>query len=253
MEYVTSADGTRIAYDRGGSGPPLVLVHGSLNDRNVFGLVRAKFGKHRTVYAMDRRGRGESGPPAPHALEREFEDVLAVIDAAGAPADLLGHSYGAHVALGAAALAPEQVRRLVLYEPPTIDELRGDLGLDFADDPEQALANFVLHIGMTPDGREALRQTPFWTYMLSFAETMPHEARALIEKPFDAARFSVLTMPALFLVGSVTKEHLGEVMRQLERHMPDVTWHEFAGQGHGANLLAPDEFAEVVLRFLGAV
>ena len=103
MEHVSSADGTPIAYARTGSGPPLVLVHGSLNDRNAWGAVLPALAQHHTVYAMDRRGRGESGQPAEHALERQFEDVVAVIEAAGAPVDLIGHSYGAHCALGAAA------------------------------------------------------------------------------------------------------------------------------------------------------
>src|SRR5262245_18789348 len=107
MDLVRSADGTPIMYERTGSGPPLVLVHGSLNDRTVWRAVLPAFEQRHTVFAMYRRGRNDSGPPAEHALERQFEDVAAVIEAAGEPVDLLGHSYGARCALGAAALVSE--------------------------------------------------------------------------------------------------------------------------------------------------
>jgi pimeloyl-ACP methyl ester carboxylesterase len=254
MEHVTSADGTRVSYERSGSGPPLVLVHGSLNDRNAWGLVVPAFRERFTVYAMDRRGRGESGPPAEHELAREFEDVVAVIEAAGAPVDLLGHSYGAHCALGAAALAPEQVKHLVLYEPPMVVDDGLELALKFERlDPSEALAWFLRDgVGMPPDQVDTLRASPFWDYMRSFVPTMPPEGRALVGTPFDASRYATLKIPALFLVGSETKEHLGEVLRQLAPYMPQARWHEFEGQGHGANLLAPQEFADVVLEFLAS-
>jgi pimeloyl-ACP methyl ester carboxylesterase len=252
VQHVTSADGTPIAYERTGSGPPLVLVHGSLNDHNIWSAVLPAFAERFTVYAMDRRGRGESGPPAEHALERELEDVRAVIEAAGAPVDLVGHSYGAHCALGAAAMAPEQVKHLVLYEPPTIDVARRGLGEAFsADDPSEAVAAFMEHIGLRPDEVTALKATPFFGYLASFARTMPHEAAALGDHGFDPARFESLSMPALFLVGSITQEHLGEALRQLkESSMPHAEWVTFEGQGHGATLTAPKQFTDTVLEFL---
>src|SRR5215207_5387940 len=117
METVTSRDGTPIAYERSGEGPPLVLVHGTTSDHSTWDLVLPELGKLFTVYAMDRRGRGESrdGGGAGYDIEREFEDLVALIDSIGEPANLLGHSYGAICALEAALRGP-QVRRLVLYE-----------------------------------------------------------------------------------------------------------------------------------------
>jgi pimeloyl-ACP methyl ester carboxylesterase len=252
VQHVTSADGNSIAYERTGSGPPLVLVHGSLNDHNIWSAVVPAFAERFTVYAMDRRGRGESGPPAAHALERQFEDVVAVIQAAGEPVDLIGHSYGAHCALGAAVIAPERVKHIVLYEPPTIDAARRGLGEAFgADDPSDAVAAFMEHIGLTRAEVTALKATPFFGYLVSFARTMPHEAAALGNDGFDPARFGSLTMPALFLVGSITQEHLGEVLRQLKASsMPHAKWVTFEGQGHGAQLTAPKEFTDTVLEFL---
>lgn len=251
MEYVTSADGTRIAYELTGSGPPLVLVHGSLNDRNAWGMVRPAFEEHFTVYAMDRRGRGESGPPAEHAFEQQFADVAAVIDAASEPVDLIGHSYGAHCALGAAGLVPNRVKHLVLYEPPTPGPSRLDIAEAFAaPDPREAVANFMRTIGLSAEQVQALQETPFWDYLSSFASTMPVEGRALVGYGFDPSRFAKLTMPALFLVGSQTEAHLGEVLRQLRTVMPQAEWVTFEGQGHAATMTAPKQFAETVLEFL---
>lgn len=252
MEYVTSPDGTRIGYEVTGSGPPLVLVHGSLNDRNIWAMVRPAFDQRRTVYAMDRRGRGESGPAVDHALERQFEDVAVVIEAAGEPVDLLGHSFGAHCALGAAALAPEKIKHLVLYEPPTLDAQRLDVAEAFeTGDPIAALEQFMLKgIGVPPEQLPLLKSLPFWSYALSFAATMPIEGRALVAHGFDPARYSQLKMPALFLVGSQTEEILGDVLRRLLPVMPQAEWVTLDGQGHGAVMTAPTLFAETVLEFL---
>lgn len=252
MEYVTSADGRTIAYERSGSGPPLVLVHGSLNDRNIWRAVLPALAERYSVYAMDRRGRGESGPPAEHALERQFEDVAAVIEAAGEPVDLVGHSYGAHCALGAAAMVPERVRHLVLYEPPLVDEARVELGKFFESaDPSESVSEFFLNgIGMPADQVVALKATAFWPYLVSFAPTMSSEGRALGAYHFDPARFASLKMPALFLAGSQSPERLLSAMRQLMPYMPQAEWVTFEGHGHGVTLTGPALFSDTVLGFL---
>jgi pimeloyl-ACP methyl ester carboxylesterase len=248
---VISADGRSIAYARTGSGPPLVLVHGSINDRNAWGFVVPAFAEQFTVYAIDRRGRGESGPPADHAFQRQIEDVVAVMEAAGEPVDLIGHSYGAHCALGAAAMKPNGVKHLVLYEPPTPDAARLDIGEAFAaDDPSGALETFMSYIGLTPEELEQLKPTPFWPYLLSFAPSMPSEARALLQHGFDPAWFASLKMPALFLAGSRTVDSLGDVMRRLQPYMPQAEWVTFEGEGHGAMMRAPKLFSDTVLEFL---
>jgi pimeloyl-ACP methyl ester carboxylesterase len=252
IEHVTSTDGTRIAYERSGSGPPLVLVHGSINDHGIWAAVTPALAQHFTVLALDRRGRGESGEPREHEMQRQFEDVLAVVDAADGPVDLVGHSFGAHCALGAAAMSPERIRHLVLYEPPPVDDVRSAVAEAFErQEPSDAVANFMEHnLVMPREQVDALRQTPFWDYLVSFAPTMPSEGRALMRHGFDASHYALLTMPALFLQGSVTADRLGKVMRELEPHMPHAEWHTFEGQGHGAMLTAAPAFAETVLAFL---
>jgi pimeloyl-ACP methyl ester carboxylesterase len=114
---VISSDGTHTGYWRTGEGPPLVLVHGTSADHTRWDPVLPALEEHFTVYAVDRRGRGESGDAAEYPLEREVEDVVAVVDSIGAPASLLGHSYGAICSLEASRLSA-RVRRFVLYEPP---------------------------------------------------------------------------------------------------------------------------------------
>ena len=116
-ETVTSIDGTPIAYWRSGQGPPLVLVHGTTADHSRWAPVLPTFEEHFSVCAIERRGRGGSGDSEDYAIEREFEDVAAVVDSFGEPAFLVGHSYGAICALEASLLTPG-VRKLVLYEPP---------------------------------------------------------------------------------------------------------------------------------------
>ena len=116
MATVTSVDGTEIAYKRSGRGPPLVLVHGGTVTHTWWELVRPGFGEDFTVYAMDRRGYGESGDADEYALEREVEDVVAVVDSIKEPARVVGGSFGALVSLE--AVLTVNLSGLVLYEPP---------------------------------------------------------------------------------------------------------------------------------------
>ena len=115
VEHVTSSDGTRIGFHRSGEGPPLVLLHGATGAHWSFRYILPSLVERFTLYAVDRRGRGESGDAAGYAIEREFEDVAAVVDSVGEPANVFGHSYGATVALGA-VLATPNIAKLVVYE-----------------------------------------------------------------------------------------------------------------------------------------
>jgi pimeloyl-ACP methyl ester carboxylesterase len=119
MQTVQSADGTTIAFDRTGDGPPLLLVDGALVDRSAVSSLAAALAGKFTTYAYDRRGRGDSGDTSPHAVEREIEDLDALITAAGGSALVLGHSSGAVLALRAAAQGLP-ISRLVVYEPPFV-------------------------------------------------------------------------------------------------------------------------------------
>ncbi len=117
MNHVFSKDGTRIAYVRSGSGPPLVLVHGTGIDHQYWDLAAPRLEQHYTVYKVDRRGRGQSGDTEPYAIQREFEDVAAVVNSIPKQVFLVGHSYGALSSLEAALLTTN-VAKMVLNEPP---------------------------------------------------------------------------------------------------------------------------------------
>src|ERR687893_1332413 len=118
MQRLTSPAGAPVSYDQYGSEPPLVLVHGAFSDHKTnWEFVKPLFEKQFTIYAIARRGRGETDATEGHSLEDESRDVVAVIKSIGAPVFLLGHSYGAQTALAAAAQVPDRVRKLVLYEP----------------------------------------------------------------------------------------------------------------------------------------
>jgi pimeloyl-ACP methyl ester carboxylesterase len=249
MNTVTSSDGTAIAYERTGDGPPLVLVHGSLNDHLAWAAVAPLFAQRFSVYAMVRRGRGASGPPAEHSIEREFEDVVAVIGAAGDSVDLVGHSYGAHCALGAAAMVPERIKHLVLYEPPTPGQVRAEWFQE--TDPTDAVARFFReNVGVPEDQVEALRASPFWQYFVANAPSYPPEMRALLAHSFDPGQFRRLAMPALFLIGSESGERLGTMLREIEPDLKRPEWHTLEGQGHAAMRMAPQLFADAVTDFL---
>src|SRR5690349_20970515 len=112
MGEIRSVDGTAIAYRRSGSGPPLVLVHGTSATPARWASVAPRLESHFTVYAVDRRGRGMSGDASSYAIEREFEDVAAVVLSIDGPVDLLGHSYGAICALEAASRVEAKLRHL---------------------------------------------------------------------------------------------------------------------------------------------
>src|SRR5688572_18585695 len=118
MQRVQSAAGATVSYEKYGSGPPLVLVHGAFSDHNTnWEFVKPLLERRFTVYAIARRGRGETDETVGHSLGDESRDVMAVIQSVDEPVFLLGHSYGAHAALAAARMAPDRVRKVVLYEP----------------------------------------------------------------------------------------------------------------------------------------
>ncbi|MCL4499999.1 MAG: alpha/beta hydrolase, partial [Chloroflexi bacterium] len=132
MNRATSKDGTSIAFDKTGQGQPLVLVSGALSDRSAASTLAPLLAPHFTVFAYDRRGRGDSGDTPPYAVEREVEDIDTIIKQAGAPVFLFGHSSGAVLALEAAA-SGLAVKKLAIYEPPFIvDDTRSPQSRDFA-------------------------------------------------------------------------------------------------------------------------
>jgi pimeloyl-ACP methyl ester carboxylesterase len=261
MEFVTSHDGTGIACERTGAGPPLVLVHGTTGTSRRWAPVLPLLEPHFTVYAMDRRGRGDSGDTAPYAMEREFEDVAAVIDSVGEPVNLLGHSFGAICALEAACRTPN-IRALVLYEPPIptpghevfdpaqVQRLQALLD---AGDREGLLTVFFRDInGMPPAQFEQFRASPMWAARVALAHTLPRELQAVQAYRFDPQHCRAIEVPALLLLGGASPPYFGAALDLVATALPDVRTRVLAGQTHVAMDTAPQLFAGEVLAFLSA-
>ena len=259
METITSADGTSIAFERTGRGPPLVLVHGTTADHTRWEPVRPAFEEHFTVYAIDRRGRGESGDAEEYALEREFEDVVAVVESIDEPVILLGHSYGALVSLEA-ALRTDDIRTLVLYEPPlpvSEDDPDTEGVLDamttLVDDGEDEAALvrfFTAVVGVPAAELDALRSAPNWPARVDAAHTAIREERARKGYVFDATRFDGVTTPTLLVAGSESAPFLRDATAVLDDALPNSRIAVLDGQAHAAMNTAPELFVDEVLGFI---
>jgi pimeloyl-ACP methyl ester carboxylesterase len=264
MGTVTSADGTEIAFERTGSGPPLVLVHGASIDRRYWDLsgVRETLAEHHAVYTMDCRGHGESEYPDEFELEREFEDIVAVVNSIDEPVCLLAESGGAFHSLEA-ALRTDNLRALILHEP-AVPGFEGALDVDemFATilalldrgENERATTVFLAELALlTPDELEALRSDPTWpAYVDTFVETiLPKiEAEATAGYEFDPERFAALTVPTLLVAGTESGEWLLDATAAVDDALPNSRVVTIDGHGHEANVTAPDRFTSEVLAFL---
>jgi pimeloyl-ACP methyl ester carboxylesterase len=263
MSTVSSRDGTEIAWATSGEGPSLVLVHGTTADHTRWVPVLPHLEPYATVHAMDRRGRGASGDaPGPYDARREIEDVAAVVDAvagaSGTPVDVLGHSYGASCALGAARLT-DHVRRLVLYEPPALPhpevypaglDRRLEAAIDRGEH-EAALVLFMREVvGMSEDELVPYRADASWPARVAAAPTLLRETRAEQSGVFDPRGAPPVVVPTLMLQGSESPEFLGSDTRVVAATLPDVRVVVMEGQAHVANTLVPDVFAGHVLSFL---
>jgi pimeloyl-ACP methyl ester carboxylesterase len=211
-----------------------------------------------TVYALDRRGRGESGDQAPYALAREAEDIAAVVDGIGGPVDLLGHSYGALCSLEGALLA-RNLARLVLYEPPiplgrpitpagVVDRLQARLDVG---DNDGVVSAFMLEVPRVPKEQlEGMRKRPAWTARVEAAATIPRELRADDEYVLDPARFQQLEAETLLLLGGDSPTFFRAALERVQSALPNARIEVLPGQQHVAIDSAPDLFASTVIEFL---
>ena len=256
MERLTTPNGITISYDQGGSGPALVLVHGAFSDHHTnWEFVKPAFRKEFTVYAVARRGRGETDATEDHTLEDEVGDVVAVIEAVGEPVFLLGHSYGAHCALAAAARLPGRVRRLVLYEPARPDLFRSDVlaRLEALADAgvwdEFALTFFRDALFVPVHELEALRATELWPPTVADAAASMRDIRALAKYEFEAGRYRAIDIPVLLQIGSESPRDLF-VTDALAAVLPNALIGALPGQAHEGMTTAPNLYVEAVSAFL---
>lgn len=256
MPHVTSADGTRIAYTATGSGPALVLVDGALCHR-AFGpskdLVK-ELAPHFTVYAYDRRGRGESGDTEPYAVEREIEDIAAVIDAAGGEVALLGLSSGGVLALDAAA-ALDQVTKAAVYECPFIvDATHAPRPASLVDDMDaliargengKAVSSFMRTVGTPAAAVAVMKLTPIWKKLKAVAPTIRYDYRVLGDtgagRPLPGDRWAGAKQPVLAMDGAKSPDYLRNAMRAVADVLPSAEHRSLPGQTHmvKAAVLAP--------------
>lgn len=257
-DTVTSADGTPIAVWRSGSGPPLVLVHGAMGDHTRWAPVIPALEERCTVLAMDRRGRGPSGDSDAYSLEREVEDVVAVVEAAGDDVSLLGHSHGGVCALEA-ALRADGLSKLVLYEPPlgflggspeVVERLEALLA---EDRREEALTLFITEVArQPPEAIELMRSLPSWEARLAAAHTLPREERATREYRFDPDRFRDLGVPTLFMLGGDSPEPFRQASDAVAGALPNCKVVVMPGQRHAAMDTGTELFLRELLAFLDA-
>lgn len=260
-----SVDGTPIAVWTRGAGPPLVLVHGATLDHTTWELLLPHLDTSVTTHAIDRRGRGCSGDRPAYALAREHEDVAAVVDAVaeewGGPVDLLGHSFGGLVTLGAAARTA-RVRRLVLYEGwPASPERRAARTEGLLPAVEQLLAQgrreaalerfYREAIGLSDEEVAGIRALPSWPARVAAAPTLGREIRA-VREGVDRTLIRQVAAPTLLLVGAASPVALADDAHRLAAVLPAARVEVLSGQGHLAHRRAPALLAERVLAFLTA-
>lgn len=262
MNIVSSKDGTKIAYDRLGSGPAVILVEGALGYRS-FGMtphLGALLVAHFTVYTYDRRGRGESGNSLPFALEREVEDIEALIQEAGGEACLFGISSGACLVLEAALRLGGKCKKLALYEPPYDStafsqpawrEYRKKLSeLLAADKRGAAVALFMQYVGVPAEQIEGMRQSPEWPKLEAVAPTLDYDAAAIgKERALPVERLAQLAAPVLALDGGANLEimpFMHATAQSLAQALPHAQQRTLEGQRHDVN---PEVLAPVLVEF----
>ncbi|MCU4728217.1 alpha/beta fold hydrolase [Halapricum hydrolyticum] len=265
METVTSADGTEIAYERSGSGPPLVLVHGAMFDRSIWeiGDVRSTLAEHTTVYAIDRRNHGDSASADDCSPDAQIADVVAVVESIDDPVHLLGHSSGANYALWA-ALRTDNIRSVIPHEPaaPPDEDIRAVLketmektiALIEQGQNEQALT-MVLNdfVDIAPDELTELRSSPVWdAHVDTFHQTLLPELEGAGEFDWwDLTPFEELSTPTLLPVGSESSHK--RMAERLHEMLPNSQLATVEGYGHFVHIVAPDRYTDEVLSFISEV
>jgi pimeloyl-ACP methyl ester carboxylesterase len=255
MGTVISKDGTRIAYDKRGQGPALILVDGALCYRAMgpSGPLADLLAPRFTVYTYDRRGRGESGDAKPYAVEREIEDMEALIGEAGRPAYVYGISSGAALALEAAARL-KGIKKLALYEapfivddslPPRPDDLLDRMdALVTADRRGDAVKLFMRTVGTPAIFILMMQFMPAWSQLKGIAHTIPYDFRVLGDtgsgKPLPAGRWASVTIPTLVMDGGKSPAWMRHAMQSLAGILADARYRTLEGQTH---LLKPEVVA----------
>ncbi|MET3923603.1 alpha/beta hydrolase [Arthrobacter sp. UYEF20] len=252
-EFQISPDGTKIAFERSGAGPALIVVGGALNSRRSADMLVPLLAPHFTVYAYDRRGRGESTDTASYSPDREVEDLKALIDAAGGSAYAYGHSSGAILVLEAAG-AGASISKLAVYEPPYLaGNAPGEPWQIFRDRVQAALDTgdrggavemFIRHTGSDFD--EGMKTMPWWPGILSVAHTLPHDLALTGDGSVPAERLSNIRGTALGIYGGASPSWARAAINAVAEAVPRMQQEKLDGQGHA---VGPEALAPVLINF----
>jgi len=260
MQTVTSNDGTTIAFDRSGAGPAVILVGGALSERSAGIPLATRLAPHFTVYAYDRRGRGDSGDTQPYEVEREIEDIAALIQEAGGSAFVFGMSSGAALALEAAnrGLA---ITKLALYEPPFIvDDARKPIPADYVTQlgelarsgrRGEAVEYFMANAVEVPADMVAqMRQSPMWPAMEALAHTLAYDGAIMganmSGKPFSPGQWADVTIPTLIMDGGGSPAWMHNAAQAAADILPNARRLTLEGQTHAVD---PDVLAPALQAF----
>lgn len=250
MPKVTSEDDTVIAYDKKGEGPALILVLGALNKRGSGKKLAQALADRFTVISYDRRGRGDSTDTQPYRVEKEIEDINALIDELGGNAYLYGHSSGAVLALMAAQRLDAKVTKLAVYEVPYNEDreaqevagaYRKKLKQLLAGDKRgEAVALFVKSVGVTDRQVAAMRNLPMWKGLTAMAPTLAYDTIELMER-YPGADVQSIKLPTLVMHGAASPAFMSETAQKLSQAMPNAKLCSLEGQAHDvkADVLAP--------------
>ncbi len=255
VQRVRSRDGTTIAYDLVGTGEPIILVDGALCTRSLGPMSKLAplLARHFTVFTYDRRGRGDSGDTAPYAVEREVEDITALVNAAGGRAFAFGISSGGVLALEAANRT-SGIKKVALYEAPLIvDGSRPPIGHAWARIQEaiaagrrgEAVTIFLKSVGTPAPVVAVMRLLPIWSKLTAVAHTLPYDGAIVQDHqngtPLPAGQWASATMPTLAMVGGSSPVWMRNTMRALAAALPNAQYRELAGLTHtaAAKPLAP--------------
>lgn len=261
LNTLKSADGTSIAFETTGKGPPLILVGGAFCDRTAptSGTPLAALLAHRfTVFSYDRRGRGDSGDTPPHALEREVEDLAALITTAGGSAAVFGNSSGGLLALDAAARGLP-IPKLVAYEPPVIlDAGRARAFEDLAKQLDEAAAGnrrsdavelyFTKVMQMPAPAVAQLRKAPMWAGLEHLAHTLSYDLLITARGPLRLEQVSAVRAATLVMDGGASPGWMREAIQTLARAIPGARHRSLEGQTHAVD---PATLARALEEFLG--
>jgi pimeloyl-ACP methyl ester carboxylesterase len=252
MAHVTSADGTWIVYQRYGSGPAVILIGGGLDDGSENAPLAQELAAQFTVYNFARRGRGDSGDTRPYAVQREIEDIAALIAQAGGSASLFGASSGGMFALEAAA-AGLAVERAAVYEAPydTADgalqralDYQEQLGVALAEGRRSdALSLFMRLAGSSENDIADAKNSPYWPGLEDLADTLAYDAALYGPPPID--RLVTITQPTLVITGG-SNDYFEQAADAVVASLAGGERRVIADQGHVAD---PKVMATVLARF----